>query len=264
MQKPIKYVSILTLLYLIPISQRLSSENTHGILKSNNQNLGVKSEPVISNDWFVTDNIPQKTTYRGFTEDTVFWKECEGKAKGSYSNEYSDATSFEEIYPKFESWKSLYDVEVTKGECKNNQVVSKEFFDFLQSHLPSCVALALNVSLDAIENLHISHIGTLQEKDMSLHSIARAIDITGFDISIKGERSTQKFNHAMAANAAKLKSEEKRSDLDHKQIVFWAKFKSCVESNGAGTISYEDEEHEGHIHMSLRNEKTIKKGFYDI
>lgn len=218
-----------------------------------------------SGSWLARGANAGTKSSRGHDEPVLLWNECEGRIKGNYSNDYSTASSFAKKFRDHTNWKNSSDVKIKQGSCAKNRVVSREFFDFMEKSLPQCLAKALGVSEDKIVFANLAHVGVTADSKhspKSLHTVARAIDITGFEIYLAGENQPRRFNHAMASHAIK-KTKKNLSPAQLEQTAFWRNFRNCTDGLGGGSLGPEfNSAHEGHVHISLTNRTLRNKGFY--
>jgi len=132
--------------------------------------------------------------------------------------------------------------------------MSKEFSDFLNQNLQKCVNLALaQIGKKPSVTLHIDHKGILADtrhNSKSNHSVGRAIDISGFEVT-------------MEDGTKKLLKYSKSSQKGSLESQFFPQFRSCwskkmeqAKSNcpgrdPKGSIGHEDHRHTHHLHISL-------------
>jgi hypothetical protein len=201
-------------------------------------------------------------TSLGHSEPTVFWNECRGRIQGAYSTDYSSVSSFKRDNPDFASWESAHDVQIKTQECAPAREISRDYFNFLNSTLPKCLAQALKVPesrISQVQVLHIGIAGSSSHSPRSLHSILRAMDLVGFEIQVAGESRPRRYKASMYSYINKRVSAEDRTPAMKEQDEFWKNFLSCASGSGAGILDYEfNSAHEGHVHFSL---PTSAKGF---
>lgn len=137
--------------------------------------------------------------------------------------------------------------------CVNNELVmSSRFYPFVMTHLPRCVNEALRaVGKPTASNIHIQNMGTLSMRrarggsEWSMHSTGRALDISGFNMTLANGQSMY-----IPMTVASRNHPFYNQFVNCWRRVVRAAQPACPRSS-SGALDCRAPNHHDHVHLSL-------------